>query len=81
MLQKIIKTMFLKDIVFSSIKVAFVVGIILNLINQYDLLMTQHFQQINKIKFSLTFLVPYLVSTYASVRIEIKNKLPKNTID
>jgi hypothetical protein len=68
MLLKYCKTAFEKDIVFSSLKVALIVGIILNVINQGDVFITQDYAKINWVKFVLTFVVPYLVSTYASVR-------------
>jgi hypothetical protein len=48
-----------------SLKVAIVVGSILNVINQGDALMGAH--AVSWVKLVLTFLVPYGVSTYASV--------------
>jgi len=50
-----------------AIFVALVVGVILNLINQGGQLVNLEFGQINYLKLCLTFLVPYLVSTYSSV--------------
>jgi len=72
MLLKICKAIIEKDIVISSLKVALAVGIILNFINQGDVLFTFKFEKINWFKMILTFAVPYLVSTYASVRVKIK---------
>jgi hypothetical protein len=48
-----------------SVKVAMVVGSLLNIINQGDAVLTAH--AINWLKLMLTFLVPYGVSTYAAV--------------
>ena len=63
----ILKIAFQKDIVIDSLKVALFVGVILNLINQWEAISTMDIQKIQWIKFLLTFSVPYLVSTYASV--------------
>jgi len=72
MFLKIYKTIFERDIVISSLKIALVVGVILNLINQGDVLFSMQFEKINWWKLLLTFAVPYLVSTYASVRERLK---------
>ena len=72
MFLKVCKTIFEKDIVISSLKVALVVGVILNVINQGDILYSLQFDKINWWKLLLTFAVPYLVSTYASVRERLK---------
>ena len=71
MIQKTIKIALEKDILWSSIKVAFVVGTILNLINQGDKLVQLNFEELAFGKLLLTFMVPYLVSTYASVRLKM----------
>lgn len=60
-----------KGIVISSIKVAIVVGCILNLINQGDIFFNLNFERVNWFKVGLTFCVPYMVSTYASVRVKV----------
>lgn len=57
-----------KEVVKRGLKVAIIVGIALNLINQGDEICIGHFDQINWIKFGLTFIVPYLVSTYSSAQ-------------
>ncbi len=66
-----IKTVFtislLKPIVRRAIIVSLVVGIILNLINQSDLIFSGNFSSINLLQVILTFIVPYLVSTTSSV--------------
>ena len=56
-----------KNVVGRALKVALIVGIILNVINQWELLYTLEFTQINHAKFLLTFMVPYMVSSYSSV--------------
>lgn len=48
-----------------SLWVAVVVGTILNLINQGDALVSG--QHLNFTKIALTYIVPYLVSTYGAV--------------
>ena len=50
----------------NSIRVAVVVGGILNLINQGDVLVTLRWEEVNYIKLLLTFLVPFSVSSYAA---------------
>ena len=70
-MKKAIQIALEKEIVTSSIKVALVVGIILNLINQGENLVTFNFKQLNLLKFFVTFSVPYLVSTYASVKVKL----------
>lgn len=49
-----------------ALKVALIVGIILNLINQWESIFSG-FHNFHFAQFFLTFLVPYLVSTYSSV--------------
>ena len=60
-----------KEIVISSLKVALVVGLILNFINQGENLIILDFKHINLLKFFVTFTVPYLFSTYASVKVKL----------
>lgn len=62
----------------SSFKVAIVVGIILNAINQGDALFGA--APINWTKLALTFLVPYFVATYGAVsaRLRTERKYPKD---
>ncbi|MBI9069090.1 MAG: nitrate/nitrite transporter NrtS [Salinivirgaceae bacterium] len=50
-----------------SKNVALIVGIVLNAINQWEALFTLNLSGIDWVKFLLTFMVPYLVSTYSSV--------------
>lgn len=71
MIQKTIKIALEKDILWSSIKVTFVVGTILNLINQGDKLVQLNFEELALGKLLLTFMVPYLLSMYASIRVKM----------
>ncbi len=50
-----------------AIKVAFVVGIILNLINNPGIMLLR-FKDVNIYKVLLTFIVPFCVSLYSSVQ-------------
>ncbi|PKP50123.1 MAG: hypothetical protein CVT92_14685 [Bacteroidetes bacterium HGW-Bacteroidetes-1] len=50
-----------------AIKVAAVVGIILNVINNPELFNTHSFQQLHTGRVLLTFFVPFCVSLYSSV--------------
>ena len=62
-------------IILSSLKVAVVVGIILNLINQWEAIVTWNTQEISWLKLLMTFCVPYAVSTYASVVTAMRKKV------
>ncbi len=57
--------------VISSLQVSLVVGIILNLINQWDAILEMDYHLLNYSKIFLTFCVPYLVSTYATVKAKL----------
>ena len=50
-----------------AIRVALVVGTILNIINHYDLFLGQHFTLQILIQILLTYAVPYLVSTHGQI--------------
>jgi len=71
MFVKLRKIILEKDVVISSLKVALVVGSILNLINQGNAILDLNVNHINWFKLILTFMVPYMVSTYASVRVKL----------
>lgn len=51
-----------------AIKLALVVGPILTLINQYDVLFGAGITHLNWLKVGLTFFMPYAVSTYSAVK-------------
>ena len=56
------------DVAWRSARVAIVVGTILALINYVDRLFTGALVPLDLVKIGLTYLVPYSVSTYASVQ-------------
>lgn len=56
-----------RDIVRRSAKVSAVVGTVLTAINQGDLILAGNLHSAAAIKIVLTYCVPYLVSTHASV--------------
>lgn len=58
-----------------ALKVALVVGSVLNLINQGDLLLSQA-SDISWMKIGMTFIVPYLVSTYGVVTYRFAQEKP-----
>jgi hypothetical protein len=53
-----------------SLWVAFIVGSILNLINQGDALLRGG--QVDVLKLTLTYLVPYIVATYGAVSYRLR---------
>ena len=55
-----------------SLRIALVVGTLLNLINQGDAILGA--AQIHWFKLVLTYIVPYLVSTYSAVALQMKLK-------
>ena len=73
-MNKIISIAFSKEVVLTSLKVALVVGILLNLINQFEAIIGLEFNNISYGKLFLTFCVPYLESTYASVVTALREK-------
>ncbi len=78
------RLVFNKKVVRRGLHVALVVGVILNLINQGNQIISLDFSQMNFIKFILTFIVPYLVSSYSSVmaklNFEVGEIAPMNAI-
>lgn len=55
-----------------STKIAIVVGTILNIINQGDYIFHMMFDHINYFKMGLTYIVPFCVSTYTAISINLK---------
>ncbi len=66
-----IRMSFQKQVVHRALWVAFFVGIILNIINQGEALLHFNFASVHFGQFLLTFFVPYIVSTYSSVRAKL----------
>ena len=58
--------------IINALKVALLVGLILNVINQFTFLYNYEFHKINLIKTFLTFLVPFFVSIYSSASTKLK---------
>ena len=61
-----------RNIVNKALKVSLLVGSALNLINQGDILLAFNFEQINLVKFLLTYLVPYSVTTYTATSMKVE---------
>ncbi|MGC2202196.1 MAG: nitrate/nitrite transporter NrtS [Stellaceae bacterium] len=61
-----------------SLWVALVVGTILNLINQGDVLLS--WQRADFTKLTLTYVVPYLVSTYGAVSFRLHAQPKKSRV-
>ncbi len=56
----------------TAFRISLIVGAILNLINQGHLIFDLRLAEIDYVKFFLTFLVPFLVSTYASTTTKLQ---------
>lgn len=61
-----------RHIALNSLKIAFVVGCLLNLINQGDNLL--HGDRISWFHLLLNFLVPYCVASYSAAKNEIEQR-------
>jgi len=61
-----------KALLIRAIKIALIVGIILNMINQGEHIISLEFSQIHFLKFTFTFTVPFCVSMYTAVSMKIK---------
>ncbi|MDT8444407.1 MAG: nitrate/nitrite transporter NrtS [Desulfuromonadales bacterium] len=67
-------------IIARSLKVSLVAGTLYNLINQGEKVASLAFGEIDYLKLSLTYLMPYLVSTYTAVSMkmaECRDPVPK----
>jgi len=64
-----------KSLLITAVKVAIVVGVILNLINQGNVFIHFNFTNLDPTKFILTFFVPFGVSAYSSAKIRLKMKV------
>lgn len=70
-----------KELIIRALKIAFVVGIILNVINQGDYLLSMQFDNVNLIKALLTFTVPFCVSMYTAVTMKLKFHVGEKAIE
>jgi hypothetical protein len=57
-----------KKNIITAVLVALVVGTMLNVINSYDVFLDGNFSTRNSIKVILTYMTPFFVSLYSSVR-------------
>lgn len=63
-----------------ALKVTLIVGIILNLINQGEVLINLELANLNFTKFFLTFLVPYSVTTYTAMALKLEFHIGSKSI-
>lgn len=61
-----------RNIVQRALKVSFIVGSLLNLINQGEALFHIDIENINLVKLTLTYLVPYSVTTYTATAMKVE---------
>lgn len=69
----ITQLMFDKNIRNTAIKLALIVGPLLTLINQYDIIFGEDISHLNWIKVCLSLFMPYAVSTFSAVKSKISN--------
>ncbi|QKJ24340.1 nitrate/nitrite transporter NrtS [Poseidonibacter lekithochrous] len=70
-----------KELIIRAIKIALIVGIILNIINQGDYIFSLEFEKINMYKAILTFFVPFFVSMYTAVTMKMKFHVGEKAIE
>ncbi|MFB3041157.1 MAG: nitrate/nitrite transporter NrtS [Candidatus Poribacteria bacterium] len=68
-----LRTAMSRDVAFRALRVSILVGTILIAINYTDRLIGSQCTQIDYLKMGLTYVVPYCVSTHASVSILLTN--------
>lgn len=74
MFKTILKCAFEKDTFGRALKVAFFVGLILNIINQGEAILSLNTSGINFTKMILTFFVPFMVSEFTAISMRLKMK-------
>lgn len=67
-INEFIKIALMKEVVFMALKMSLIIGSILALINYGDAIFEGTLTRENVCQIILTFLVPYSVSTYSSVK-------------
>lgn len=70
-----------KQLLVKAIKIALVVGIILNFINQGERIVILAFEDINYYKFFLTFIVPFSVSMYTATSMKLKFHVGEKAVE
>ncbi|MDC0933342.1 nitrate/nitrite transporter NrtS [Arcobacteraceae bacterium] len=68
-----------QELIKKSLKIALVVGTLLNIINQAEILLALDFVNIDYIKSLLTYMVPFMVSSYTAVSMKMKFKIGDTT--
>jgi len=69
-----------QSIVNRALKVSLFVGSMLNLINQGDVLLSLHIEDLNITKFLLTYFIPYSVTTYTATAMKIEFQIGTKSI-
>ena len=64
--------------IMTALIVAAVVGSLLNLINSYDVLMEQKFSVKSTLKIILTYITPFCVSLYSSIKATKQKSVSSN---
>ncbi len=71
----LLAALFDREIVFTSIRVALVVGTVLGLINYGDRVFLRHdMHGLDWVKLAVTYCVPYCVATYGAARYSARKK-------
>ncbi len=78
-LRRFVYHLFRRETVVRAAKVAAIVGPILTVINQYDVLLSLDLSLRLVAKIGLTFLVPYSVSSFSSARAYMDNETAMDT--
>lgn len=78
-LRRFVYHWFRRETVVRAVKVAAIVGPILTVINQYDVLLSLDLSLRLLAKIGLTFLVPYSVSSFSSARTYMDNETATDT--
>lgn len=63
--KKVLKITFQTSTIKKGFIISAIVGTLLNLINQGNLLFTNHFPEVSIVKISLTYITPFIVSVYS----------------
>jgi len=58
-----------------AVKISILVGTLLNIINQGDFILQMEFEKLNYFKLILTYFVPFLVSAYTAININMRLKV------
>lgn len=67
-------------VVSKALKVSVVVGSLLNLINQGDVLVPFDLEHLNVFKLVLTYIIPYGVTTYTAVSLKLEFTIGRHAI-